>query len=272
MNTVKLGSSEVSRFILGGNPISGNSHQCSEVDVRMSNYFAAEQAKRLFRDAEALGVRTMLARADRHIIRLLVEHWNDGGKMEWIAQTCPEYDTIERSILHAKWNKAVACYIHGGVMDYLLAQGKLDAIPTAIEQIRAAGMAAGVAGHVPEVFEWAEKNLDVDFYMCSYYNPSRRDTNPERPVSGEVYSAHDRQRMVDTIATLSRPAIHYKVLAAGRHTPEEGFEFAARHLRPGDAVCVGIYDEDHPNMLREDVECFKRSLARASREGASSRR
>ncbi len=261
MQRIKLGPIEVSKFILGGNPISGHSHQCPEIDERMRDYFTAEQVKRLLREAESYGVDTFLGRADRHIIRLLREHRNCGGRTKWIAQSCPEFDTIERSVHDARNNGASACYVHGGVMDYLLANDGLNEIPPIIEMIKQAGMAAGVAGHMPEVFDWAEREIDADFYMCSYYNPTCRSENPEHAGVGEVYSDSDRQRMVEKIATLSKPAIHYKVLAAGRKTPEEAFAFVAQHLRPQDAVCVGIYDEDDPNMLRHDIDCFERSLA-----------
>lgn len=260
MQRVRIGSMEVSRFILGGNPISGNSHQSADIDRRMRNYFTNEQSKRLLRDAESLGVSTFLGRCDRHISRLLLEHWNEGGKIEWIAQTCPEFDTWECSVNHALQGGAKACYIHGGMMDHFLANGRLSEVPPVIEMIREAGMVVGIAGHMPEVFDWAEREVDVDFYMCSYHNPARRDASPILQGFGETYSEEDRQRMVERIATLSRPAIHYKVLAAGRKAPEEAFEFVAKHLRPQDAVCVGVYDEDNPDMLRHDVECFTNAV------------
>ena len=115
-------------------------------------------------------------------------------------------------------------------------------------------MAAGVAGHLPEIFHWAEEHLQVDFYMCSYYHPTDRSQNANH-VSGmdELFDDADRERMTATIRHLSRPVIHYKVLAAGRKTPQEGLAFAAQHLRPQDAVCVGIFAKDHPNMLAEDL-------------------
>ena len=31
-----------------------------------------------------------------------------------------------------------------------------------------------------------------------------------------------------------------------------------------DAVCIGIYDEDNPDMLREDVRLFEHSLEQTS--------
>jgi len=68
---------------------------------------------------------------------------------------------------------AVACHIHGGVMDHLVAHGSAGDVAGAIALIRSLGMKAGIAGHVPAVFEWAEKHLDVDYYMCCHYNPTR---------------------------------------------------------------------------------------------------
>ena len=79
-------------------------------------------------------------------------------------------------------------------MDYLLAQNRLSEVPRVVDMIRQKGMLAGIAGHDPRVIEWAEKNLDLDYYMCSYYNPIPRDKNPEH-VSGfqECYLETDRQ-------------------------------------------------------------------------------
>jgi hypothetical protein len=147
-------------------------------------------------------------------------------------------------------------------MDNLLANGQLDCVPAAIEKIRKAGLAAGVAGHKPEVFAWAEKvKLPVDFYMCSYYNPSPRDKNPEHRAAGvEVYDDADRAAMVAQIATLSKPAIHYKVFAAGRHDPREALAFVAQHLRPQDAVCVGVFTKDKPGMLAEDLRLLEEAV------------
>ena len=67
--------------------------------------------------------------------------------------------------------------------------------------------------------------------------------------------------MTALISDLSKPVIHYKILAAGRNDPAEAFAFTARHLRPQDAVCVGIHTKDKSGMLREDTELFLRSIS-----------
>jgi len=257
METVRIGTLEVSRFILGSNPISGFSHQSPEMDSRMRHYFTTSQVKRLFRDAESLGVTTVLARADHHVMRVLMEYWDEGGTLKWIAQTCPEVGAIERGVANAINGGASACFVHGGLMDHLFAEGRLDEVPPAIEQIRAAGLPAGIAGHNPDVHRWAADALDLDFHMCSYYNPSSRAQSPEhRPGIREWFLQEDREIMAGVIAGLSRPVIHYKVMAAGRNDPAEALAFVREHMRPTDAVCVGIYDESEPDMLRRDVEMF----------------
>jgi len=194
-------------------------------------------------------------------MRVLLEYWDEGGTIQWFAQTCPELGSIEQGVRNAIRGGARACYVHGGVMDHLYAQGRLDEVPPALAQIRDAGMPAGIAGHNPKVFEWADEHLDVDFYMCCYYNPSTRDENPEHvPGAREWFKDEDRVEMTRVIRVLSKPAIHYKVLAAGRNDPREAFAFVAAHLRPQDAVAVGIYTGDKPDMLEEDVRLFEESF------------
>ncbi|OPZ26337.1 MAG: hypothetical protein BWZ02_02063 [Lentisphaerae bacterium ADurb.BinA184] len=251
----------VSRFILGSNPFSGFSHQGTAADQAMRHYFTTETIKRTLHEAEAVGVNTLLARTDHHVMRVLLEYWDQGGRLQWFAQTCPEVGNHEACVSRAASGGAKACHIHGGVMDHLFAQGKLDEIPAVIRMIREHGMLAGVAAHNPDVLRWVEANTEVDYYMCSYYNPIPRVHQAEH-VSGtqEVYLEADRRAMTALIPTLSKPAIHYKVLAAGRNPPAEAFARVAAGLRVHDAVCVGVYTEHAPDMVREDVGLLESAL------------
>jgi hypothetical protein len=260
LDTVHIGSLEVSRFIIGGNPFSGFSHMGPERNDEMLHYYTVDNLKRALRRAEALGVNTHIGRADHFIMRALMEYWDEGGAIQWFGQTCPELGPIARGVDNSVAGGARACFIHGGVMDHLLANGGLDEAVEAVARIRQAGLVAGIAGHNPKVFEWAEENLDVDFYMCCYYNPMHRDKHAEhRPDTPEWFLAEDRDRMVATIRNLSRPAIHFKVLAAGRTDPEEAFAFVGRHLRPNDAVCVGICEDKKPGMIEENLRLLDTS-------------
>lgn len=275
MDHVKIGDVEVSRLLLGSNPFSGFSHQGVERDREMVRWYTTARLKETLFEAERLGITGLVARTDFHIIRLLREYWDEGGSLQWLAQTCPGVGPSEMCVERAAGLKsegagAVACHIHGGVMDHLVAQGKTDEAKRAVDVIRERGLQAGIAGHNVKVFEWAEQNLDVDYYMCCYYNPSRRDERPEH-VHGahEKYRDQDRAAMTDLIQTLSKPVIHYKILAAGRNDPEEAFGFACSKMRAGDMVCIGVHTGDNADMLREDAEIFERCSGGAQHHGPS---
>jgi len=265
VDTVRLGSLEVSRFILGGNPFSGFSHQTSEMDREQLHYYSCEQIKATYREAERLGVNTHIGRADHHIIRTLMEYWDQGGTIQWIAQTCPELGTPERGAQNGLRNGAKAVFVHGGSMDFCRIHGRLDEIAPVINMIHDHGLPAGVAGHTPAIFEWADEHLNCDFYMCSYYDPVSREKGAENPGAGddERFRKEDRDRMAACIKHLSKPVIHYKVLAAGRTEPRAAFDFVARTMRDGDAVCVGAYTKHRPNEIAEDVRLLEESLGKA---------
>jgi len=98
--------------------------------------------------------------------------------------------------------------------------------------------------------------------MCSYYNSASRDERAEH-ISGmeEWFLEDDRRVMTDLIQRLSRPVIHYKVMAAGRNIAEEAFAFAAKKMRSMDAVCVGVYTKENPEMLEQGIRLLEKHLA-----------
>lgn len=261
ISMVSLGGLEVSRVIIGGNPFSGFSHQSPGRDDEMRHYYTAARIKEEYHRAWDLGVTTHIGRADNHIMRVLMEHWDEGGRMHWIAQTCPSLGTAAECAGRATRFGASACYVHGGQMDWMLANGQMDDAHQAVARVREAGLPVGVAGHNPEVFDWAEEHLDVDFYMCCYYRPNDRSRRADHVTGArEQYLEADRAAMMTRIARLSRPVIHYKVFAAGRNDPREALHFVAEHLRPEDAVCLGIFSKDHPDMLAEDIAVLREAL------------
>ncbi|MHC4787753.1 MAG: hypothetical protein ACYS8K_00895 [Planctomycetota bacterium] len=267
MQTVRIGGRDVSRFILGSNPFSGFSHQGREMDRQMMSYWTCERVKAALRQAESLGINTIIARADFHVLRLLMEYRDEGGRIQWFAQTCPEIGPPEKAMDRVAEFGAPACYIHGGYADHLLAGGRLEELIPTVDHARELGLAVGLAAHDPRTIHWAERNLKLDYYMCSYYNPIPRKAGADH-VSGtaEAYRDEDRRAMTELIQGLSRPAIHYKVMAAGRNDPAEALHYAAARMRPGDAVCVGIFTRDKADMLAEDVRLLGECLA--GREGA----
>lgn len=259
--SVKLGDVSVTRFILGGNPFGGFAHQTRERDEEMVDWYTMERVKECYRLAEEAGVTTHLGRADEFIRRALREHWNEGGTLTWVAQTCPEVGVMSHGVNIAIRGRAQCCFLHGGEMDYRVANGQTKEVPEAIQIVKDHGLAAGVAGHRTETIRWAAEHLDLDFFMTCYYNPDDRTRHSSRDyATEEYYGAEHREAMCALIQELPAPAIHYKVLAAGRNNPREAFEFVADAYRPGDAVCVGIFTKENRNMIQDNINLLEGAL------------
>ena len=230
----------------------------------MVHYFTTARIKETLRAAEQLGITAVIGRADLHVIRTLREYWDEGGKLIWMAQTCPGVGPTLKTVQMALDGGAKAIHIHGGVMDNCLAGGDMSDPLAGIAAIRKAGLPVGIAGHNPEVFRWAERDkAGADYYMCSYYNAAHRDKSAEKtPDQEEWFLEDDRRIMAGTIQDLPRPVIHYKVMAAGRNQPAEAIPFAAKAMRPTDAICIGIFPKDDPQMLADDVRIFEQAWAK----------
>ncbi len=270
MDHTTIAGLRVSRLLLGSNPFSGFSHQGIARDEQMVHHYTVARIKETLFEAERLGITGLVARTDFHVMRMLLEYRDQGGRLSWLAQTCPEVGDSEACVRRAARGGAVACHIHGGVMDHLVAAGRGHEVEGALALIRSFGMKAGLAGHTTAVFDFAERELDVDYYMCCYYNPTPRTDDPEH-VHGAVeeYRDQDRRAMTALIARLSRPAIHYKILAAGRNRPQEAFAYCAAHLRPQDMACIGVFSGDDPHMLETDVRLFEEEVEAARPAAAS---
>ena len=261
LGSVRIGDLSVSRFILGGNPFSGFSHQSRERSQEMLDWYTEARIVETLFEAESLGVTACILRGDEHIARVLDSYWKQGGKMIWLGQTDSRQPTQVDGARLCIDSGASACFLHGGVMDHYVAQGRYAEIDSFIDTVRQANMPVGAAGHMPVDFIWAEEHVDLDFYMVCYYNPSPRQDVPHHdPAAAEQYLESDRAARAGTIAQLTRPAIHYKIMAAGRNDPQEAFAYAAQHMRPSDAVCVGVHTADKTNMIGEDIDLLVRSL------------
>ena len=270
--TVEIGNCEITRLIVGGNPFSGISHKSNEMDQEMMDYYTVGQIKETLSTCEAHGINTVLARGDNHITRLLNEYWNEGGTLQWIAQTAPERKSLEANIRQISSRGARCCFIHGGEVDRMFQEGQIESLKASLALIQDCGMVPGLGTHNPDVVRYAEeKGFPVAFYMVCFYNiPSRMGRFHDTPVKrDELYVTEDRATACEVIGETPKPCLAYKILAAGRNEPKAAFRYAFEHIKPTDAVVVGMFPKYHPTQVQEDVEIVRKltgSLDKLKRE------
>ncbi len=169
--------------------------------------------------------------------------------------------------------KPIGVFLWGMLTDILWREGKIDMARDFLARIRDAGVQVGVATHIPEVIEYVEeKGWDVDFYMASLYKWMKSPEEilefmPEVPHDGhggwELYMPSELPKMCDTIRKTPKTCLAFKLFAGGRtcSTPEkvsEVFEFVLGHIKPTDAVVVGMYPRFAPQMIEENADLVKK--------------
>jgi len=258
---VQMGKWKVSRLIVGGNPISGNSHVSGQLDREMTDYFTAAKVKQLLRECEIAGINTWQSRGDRHIMRLLNEYRLEGGKIQWIAQTASELADIPRNIRSIADMKPVGIYHHGTQTDRFWRAGKIEQAREMLKVIRQTGVLVGLGTHIPEIVDYTEsKGWDLDFYMTCIYNLSRTPEEAEKlagqPVLGEFFWDPDREKMLQRVRQTSKPCLIFKVYAASRQCGSAGqmlaaLRLAASYAKPTDCFVIGMYPK-RKEQVREN--------------------
>ena len=252
---VSIGPASVSRFIVGHNPPAGNSHVSDELNAAMRAYFTTENVLAMYRRAEELGVGTFMIRGDYHMLELVEQYRRAGGKMNFIGQTASEMYDVFANIRVLAAAGAAGVYHHGTQTDKFWREGRIDEALDYLKCMRDCGLAVGLGTHQPEIIEYAEAaGWDVDFYMCSFYNLSRV-PRESAAVTGrtaydkETYPDSDRDAMCRVIRAVDKPVLAFKVLAARRKCGSgdevaEAFRYAYAHIKPTDAVVVGLFPRD----------------------------
>ena len=84
--TVRWNEHEITRVLVGHNPIKGQSHYSAELSREMRAWFAEDgtRGRKLLRRCEALGINTCQM-GGRNIEELLRAHYAEGGRLQWIA-------------------------------------------------------------------------------------------------------------------------------------------------------------------------------------------
>jgi hypothetical protein len=243
--TVRLGTLEVSRFILGSNPFWGYSHKSAQLDEEMKRHYTDERIMQILDEAAECGLTALASPPDERWVNLWARYLEKGGRLKiWISQCHGNPEQMHEEINRSIKAGAEAIFIQGLRVEEQFGQGNFEVLRSWIEQIKEAGLPAGAAAHWPEVHpELERRKFPTDFYYQCFYNVSK----------SSDYSAAERERAMDTIKGLKKPVIAYKILAAGRLPASEGFEFAFNHIARKDGVCVGIYAQKAIDQIRQNA-------------------
>lgn len=226
----RIGKYEISRLICGGNPFSRFVHsgELRYLDRLFDEYFTDEKVVETLTICRDNGVNTFLGRTDDRVARFLDKYEKaNGEQIQWIAQTAPEQSPIEVNIKFAIDHGAIGCFTHGRTSDDSVGKGDLAMIGDCISMIRENGLIAGVGSHKPQTIKAVhEAGIDVDFFFLTINNVGYECENPQ--LAGE------------TMRSIDKTFIGFKVLGAGRTTPKFGFKFAVES--GADFIAVGMFD------------------------------
>ena len=270
MNTIKLGNADVSRLIMGGNIISGTSHVSPELDLEMQKFYTMPRIQDAFDSCLANGINTVQLRIDPHIVRALMEHRENGGNLQWIAQTASEYRSLENNLRLASKIGPIAVYFHGTLVDSLYGDGDIQGIKDGLKTLRMLGVPVGLCTHIPEVMLRAyEEDWGADWYMACVYNIMKQG-HVSSSITGkfgedETFDEEDRKVMFDVIRQVDKPCLAFKILGASRRCTtdedlESAFAEAYSSIKPTDACVVGCFQK-YSDQITQNVNIVKRLLS-----------
>lgn len=251
----KIKNLEVSRMICGGNLIGGWAHSRDLIYVSplVKAYHTDEKIFETLRLAEQRGVNTLLTNPSAD--RVINDYWNaEGGKIQWISD-CGAKDLIS-GIKRSIDNGAHAVYIQGGICDMMVRDGKIAELEAAIKYMQSQKAPFGLGAHSLETVKrcvaagynpdfWV-KTLHQDTYWSATPSDKRAtfdEINGNRPEHERYHDniwCTNAKETIDFMATLKKPWIAFKVLAAGALHPRSAFQWAFES--GADFICVGMFD------------------------------
>ncbi|HPD14109.1 MAG TPA: hypothetical protein PLE19_04130 [Planctomycetota bacterium] len=256
--TGKIGKLAITRLILGGNLLGRYNHAR---DLRyvlrlVKEYNTDEKILQTLALAEASGINTVSVHVSNDTRRLLKEHREKrGGKLQWIlypTSNIEDWAGYSRDVQQIADDGAEACYVWGVHTDGLVAKGKLDVVAKAVELIKANGMPAGVCAHDLRVIQECEKaKVPVDFYIKTFHHLKY----PSAKMDYDSIWCRNPEETAAFMASVEKPWIAFKVMAAGAIPPKDAFRFAFEG--GADFIFAGMFDFD----IAEDVQITRDILA-----------
>ena len=243
MPSIRLGSLEVSRLILGSNPFWGYAHKPGDLGKQMTQYYTDERIMAVMDEAAACGVTTVACPPDERWRNIWEKYRSNGGKLKvWIAQCHGDPKQMKEEISVAVKAGCHGVFIQGHRTEDAFLRRQYDMVRSWVDHSKSLNMPTGLAAHRQNVHPKAEElGFATDFYFQCFYIP-------------ETYKEEDREKAIATISQMKKPVVAYKILAAGRLGAREAFQCALGRIAAKDGICVGVFPKDQPNQVREDAQ------------------
>jgi thiamine monophosphate synthase len=264
---MKFGNAEISRMVIGVNPLYGFAHYNMNFSRTMAEWYTQERVCEVLHRANAYGINAFnyvtWKRSPEDWARFVAE----GGKMHLIAQVAAKDDVAAL----VRDMKPLAVHRQGEVVDVAFREGKMDTVREWCKQVRDMGVMVGVGTHKPEVIALVEEQAwDVDFYAGCVYNRTRTAEEWKKALGGEIvempreiYLQSDPARMYAVMRQTTKPCFAFKILAAGR-IEDQGiagaFRTAFQSIKANDGVFVGMFPR-YKDEVKENAEIVHRMLA-----------
>ena len=264
--TMKFGGVEISRLILGVNPLYGFAHYNNNFSKAMADWYTQDRVCEVLHRANSFGINAFnyvnMGRAPQDLACFQAQ----GGKMHLIIQVTAKDDPAAL----VKDLKPLALQRRGEEIDAAFRNRTMDSEREWCKKARDLGVLVGVGTHKPEVIELVEEQgWDIDFYAGCVYNRTRTVDEwkqmlngqiPEMP--GEIYMQSDPPRMYKVMRQTAKTCFAFKILAAGRVADNgvaAAFRTAFESIKPNDGVYVGVFP-NRKDELKENAEIVRRIL------------
>jgi len=277
--TARIGSLEISRIFLGGNPLKGHAHARDLIYVNhlMKSYMTPARIVKTLRLAEAVGMNTVWLSGGQldEISRYLAIHKISLQKMVNIYPFNKE-KTYREQIDESLERGADIIVICGTSTDRLVQSNEFDTIQNTIDYLRTHNLEAGLAGHsINALIACDEQGVEADFYLKSFHNDNYWSAQPEElrvdfSVDGEKHPDHDRfhdnifclypDKTREWLANLTKPFIAFKVFAGGALDASQAFDWAFGN--GADFICGGMHDFQVINNTNIALESLERTTNR----------
>ncbi len=266
-----LGKARISRLLLGGNLISGYMHarDLKYVNPLFRAYATEEKIIETLKVAEENGINTVFETGAAFVDRYNREY---NGHMQFIPhiQVTPGQDDRELKdhIQRQVDSGAVALYVWGVAADHLVKVGAIDQLTKTVEFAKKHDLPVGVGGHSLQVPIACEKHgVPCDFYVKTFHSDDYPSATPKELRKDFMWAdgaegwydnmwCIDAEETIEFMASVTKPWLAFKVLAAGAFYPRQGFPYAIKN--GADFMAVGMFDF----QIKENCELTTRLVRR----------